>query len=372
MQPPPKHLPFHSIYRKNYEVVEERRGRVSFYPHTEQLPTLLRALNLEFYGKLPDRIARVDHRGSDFDKIVLHHAAMTFCQSLNRARADRLRLFDLPDANLVCKVAIVQQITEERPCGLTHRFRFYVGPDFFPEIRLAGRRLWFADHMLQRFSARVPNYVGEDLVNFLETFYGYPVISQPCGPGRAFIVPYRGSMLAFPYREETPGEYLITTCLTINEINSLSPELPPCVHNFHYSEAYNSPRLRHWLTLERFVEIHNYWTRKTQMTPLTDGKHEFKWDHKLGLMIRDVCARSGHGPGSRLQFLDQVPGPHVAMFKPSQKDMLVDEYDCCVKYGRKINLDWPAAFARRDAILHGSHGGPPASARASAMTATTI
>jgi hypothetical protein len=349
--PPPKHLPFHSIYRENYEVVEERQRKVSLYPHTEQLPLLLRALNLEFFSKLPDRIARVDHRGDGFHKIVLYHATMMFCQCLNRTRADRLRLFNLPNPDLVTKVSIVQQITEERPRGPVHRFRFYTGPDFFPEIRLSGRRLVFADHVLQRFSMRVPNYVGEDLANFLETFYGHAVISLPCGPGRAFIVPYRNSILAFPYREETPGEYFIATCLTLNEINRLPPELPPCVHNFHYAETYTSPKLRHWITIQRFIETYERWTKKQAMEPLTDGKKRFKWDHKLGLVMRDVCANDGHGRDSRLLFLDQIPGPHVTMLKPGQKEVLVDEFDCCVKCGG--TFDWPAAFARRDAILNG-------------------
>ena len=50
-----KHIPFESIYREQFEVVEERHGHVSLYPHTDQLPLLLRALNLEFLGGLPDR-----------------------------------------------------------------------------------------------------------------------------------------------------------------------------------------------------------------------------------------------------------------------------------------------------------------------------
>jgi len=66
-----KHLPFDSIYRSNCEVVEERHGHRRLYPHTEQLPVLLRALNLEFYGGLPGRIARVDRRGDGFHKLML-------------------------------------------------------------------------------------------------------------------------------------------------------------------------------------------------------------------------------------------------------------------------------------------------------------
>ncbi len=356
MLPPPKHVPFFSIYRENFEVVEERHGHVSLYPHTEQLPLLLRALNLEFYGKLPDRIARVDHRGDGFHKIVLHQSAMLYCQGLNRTRADRLKLFDLPDANLVTKISIVQHITEDCPRGLTHRFRFYAGSDFFPEIRLSGRRLLFADHVLQRFSSRVPNYIGEDLGNFLEIFYGSALISLPCGPGRAFMIAYNNSILAFPYREEMPGEYFITTCLTINEMHQLSAELPPCVHNFHYATDYTSPKKRHWLTPQRLLDTYGVWTKKSQMKPLTDGKTHFKWDHKLGLVMRDATIRQGFGPGSSIFFLDNIPGPHLALVKPGNKEVLFDELECCQYCDAKF--DWAPAFARRDAILAGPHAAP--------------
>src|SRR3954465_9004205 len=101
-----KHIPFQSIFRQEFEVVEQRQGNIRLYPHTSQLPILLRALNLEFYTALPDRIARVDHRGDGFHKIVLRHAALMFCSYLNGSRKDELRLFALPNPSLVTKVAI--------------------------------------------------------------------------------------------------------------------------------------------------------------------------------------------------------------------------------------------------------------------------
>jgi hypothetical protein len=48
-----KHNPFQSIYREDFEVLEQRIGHTSYYPHNEQLPLLLRAINLEFHGGLP-------------------------------------------------------------------------------------------------------------------------------------------------------------------------------------------------------------------------------------------------------------------------------------------------------------------------------
>ena len=175
-----KHQPFRSIYR-DFEVIEQRIGHVCYYPHTEQLPLLLRAINLEFLGGLPDRIAHVDKRADGFHKIIRHHAALLYCASINRARPDQLRLFQLMDHDLVSRVSVVQQISESHPLGRIHRFRFYAGEDFFPEIRLSGKRVAFADHVLQRFSARVPNNIGEDLTYLLLGFFGTPIVSMPVG-----------------------------------------------------------------------------------------------------------------------------------------------------------------------------------------------
>src|SRR5437588_627836 len=118
-----KHIPFQSIYSEQFEVVEQKHGHVHFYPHTDQLPILLRALNLEFLGSLPDRIARVDKRADGFHKLLRRQAAMMFCGNINSSRTDQLRLFELPDSDLVSRLSIVQQISEDTPRGRTHRFQ---------------------------------------------------------------------------------------------------------------------------------------------------------------------------------------------------------------------------------------------------------
>ena len=240
-----KHAPFQSIYRENFEVVEEREGKVTLYPHHSQLPVLLRALNLEFYGALPGHIARADARADNFHKIILKCAALMFCNIANASRTDELRLFQLLNRDLVSKVATVQQVTEHTRRGDCHRFRFYAGEDFFTEIRLSGKHVIFAGHVLQRFSSRVPNNVGEDLSMFLLAFFGSPAIALPVGPGRAFILPYLDSILAFPY-QESDTEFFVTTCLTINEINSFTREIPPQVVDLHYGTTYTRPKIRHW------------------------------------------------------------------------------------------------------------------------------
>jgi hypothetical protein len=309
-----KHNPFQSIYREQFEVVEQRLGNVTLYPHTDQLPLLHRALNLEFLGPLPGYIARVDKRADGFHKILRRNATMMYCSVLNGARADELRLYSLPDADRVARLTIVQQVTESTPLGRVHRFRFY-GPDgFFPEIRLSGKRIAFADHVLQRFSQRVPNPLGTDITNLLSSFYGNNLIGLPVGPGRAFVMRHMDSILAFTYKESA-DEYFLTTCLTVNEMSSLREERPVRAYNFHYGEAFTEPadRSEPVKNMAAYIEI---WRQRTPLEAVTSLRPEAKKDlrrewSRLAQNIREIALVEGHGPGSDIQFLDYIPGPRL-------------------------------------------------------------
>ena len=344
MNAAPKHSPFQSNYRPDFEVLEERHGKTRLYPHTDQLPLLLRALNIEFYGALPDHIARTDKRGDGFHKNLLKTAATLFCSCTNAARPDALRLMALPDGDLVHKVAIVQQITEDTRGGPVHRFRFYAGNGFMPDIHLSGKRLTFADHVLQRFSTRVPNNVGTDLSNFLLVFYGTPVVSMPVGPGRAFVFTYHESMLAFTYKEHD-GEFFVTTCLTINEINSMELELPVEVLSLHYGAAFTKPRIRNWMPVDWMLKLRECWERKIPLPPPHSLANVRDWP-KTASRVKDIEIKQGFGPGSRLVFLDDIPGPCVLTAKPDQTEMAFDERD----FYKKLDpaFDWDALFTERE------------------------
>lgn len=95
------HSPFHSSYLTNFVVLEERHGPITYYPRTEQLPLLARALKSEFECMLPHRIARVDERATDFRKIERKFAVEGFCHVVNTARSDGLQLMPLLDADRV-------------------------------------------------------------------------------------------------------------------------------------------------------------------------------------------------------------------------------------------------------------------------------
>lgn len=317
-----QHLPFQSQFREKFEVVEERSGHLSRFPHTDQLPLLLRALNLEFFNGLPGRIARVDERADGFHKILRYHAALAYCATHNAARPDRLRLFQLFDAHLVSHVSIVQQLTENHPLGRVHRFRFYAGPDYFPEIRISGKRVAFADHVLQRFATRVSDAVGEDLTQLLLGFFGSPIIGLTVGKSPAFVLPWRGSLLAFTYKE-TAEEYFLTTCLTVNEINSLEKCHPAPGYNAHYGPDFVRPRVRTWDTTRLMNILYDRWHQRIPLPapslPLPECivKQLKNW-HKRAHQTKDFAIADGHGPGSQLVFHDQIPGPYALELHPGQ------------------------------------------------------
>ncbi len=250
----------------------------------------------------------------------------------------------MPTPDLVSRLTVVQQITEDSRQGRFHRFRFYGGDDFFPEIRLLGKRIAFADHVLQRFSARVPNNVGEDLSNLLVTFFGAPMISLPVGPGRAFVTPVEKSLLAFTYKE-TDTEFFITTCLTIHEIHSMKLEVPPVAGTLHYGENYTRPAIRNWVPIQLMKTLYDAWERKNPLPAPPPHDPKRNW-HRMASWIKDIVVNAGHGPGTRLRFLDQIPGPCVVELLPGQEEFQHNE----IESYRAVSpeCDWDAIFAERD------------------------
>lgn len=343
-----KHLPFQSSYRPDFEVVEERQGHTRLFPHTAQLPALQRALNLEFRTGLPGPISRVDRTSKGFGKILLQSAATLFCLATNASRRDALQLFPVPDLDLVTRIAIVQHLTTDTPFGTAHRFRFFGGADFFPEIYLSGKRIAFAAHVLERFNERVPNHLGEDLSRLITAFYGGHSIALPVGSGRACLLPYRKSFLAFTYKESAE-EMFFTTCLTVNEINHLDLELPPQAFNLHYQLPFTPPRLRHWMPVKAMLTAHRYWENKVLIPPEPPPKHLRRW-HDTAAWIKDVTVKNGHGPGSRFLFVDHLPGPLTLSIKPTETEPQWDDLQACKT--AYPDEDWDAIVADLEKQRH--------------------
>jgi hypothetical protein len=210
-----KHFTFDSYYLPDFDVVEEREGNISRFPHTDQLPKLYRALNFEFYCGLPHRLSGLDHRAEDHKKIQLRRAAVMFCLYFNRARKDSMRLHPAIGQDKVARISIVQRIVERHEQGPLHRFKFYAGEDFFTEIYLNGHRIVFAGHALERFSERASNPFGSDLTNVLVAFFGAPAVLMLCNGDPAFTFRYANTVIAFLVRHsDSEPEYFLPTCLS--------------------------------------------------------------------------------------------------------------------------------------------------------------
>jgi hypothetical protein len=323
-----KHVPFQSIYRQEYEVVEEHRGNLRLYPHTDQLPIISRAINLEFYGSLPNKLAHVDHRADGLHKVILQEAVLMFCTGVNGVRSDKLRIHPLVDENFVTRPVVVQQISETTPRGIVHRFRFFSSDHFFPDIYYSGKSIAVSDHILQRFSARVADDIADDLVIFLLLLFGSPAVSMPVGPGRALVIPYQKTLLALTYTE-TDTEYFFTSCLTVHQINSLVLETPVQPVNLHYGPAFTRPPFRNTCPALWAAQVYERWQRKEPLPP-PEKRPTFLSDwHRLAYHIKPQVIKHGHGPGSRISFADYIPGPNILLHKPGQVDPCYEDLDAC-------------------------------------------
>ena len=337
-----KHREFHSIYLEDFEVVEQRQDNVRLYPHTEQLPRLLRALNFEFEAPLPKRIARVDHRGDGYHKLLRRIATGWFCTCVNATRSDNLRLYSVLTPDLVAKVAIAQLVTEARRRGSCHSFKFYAGPDFYTEVRLSGKRLTFVDHVLQRFATRVSNNMREDRSLFLlGLLSATELISIRLGPGRAFIVPCGYDILAYPYRE-SDTEFLILTCLTVNEMSGCEVEVPPRSYNLHYGTDFKKPTLRNWSPLARAKQNKQLWDDKTPVGSKLRPIRRW-WDEAPRLY--DYALSVGFGPGSQLWFQDRIWGPSAFQMSPGETEIWFDELADLRR--EEPGVDWDAVLTRQ-------------------------
>ena len=345
-----KHRPFDSIYRPDFEVVEKREGAVSYFPHTDQLPILHRALNLEFRGGLPSGIGKVNAKSDGFRKLLLAQSVSFFCDFANVARQDGVVLFQLLDGDLMARVAVVQQVTEMTRLGNCHRFRFYGGGDFQPEVYLSGKEIIFAEHVLQRFDQRVPHSLGQNLSLLLNCLLQGQILALPVNGGRAFIAGFGDSFLAFPFKE-SDSEYFITTCLSAKEVHALDPELPPQAFNFHYGRAFTSPVVRTWLPLNVLLNVYNSWEAKKPVEPILKPISEKNW-YRLASFMKDVAIKQGHGPGSQLRFVDDVFGPSFMEFRPRQVPVAWNDQLDYAKADPKY--DWENIIKQRDELARQS------------------
>ena len=315
-----KFKPFSSPYLPNFTVLEEQEGNTRRYPRTDQLPLLLRALNLGFNTHLPPHVARADKRANDFVKMERYTAAILFCGFVNEARPDGLRLHALLDDDRVARVSIVQQSVEKHNEGDLHRFKFYAGEDFFREVRVNGRRIVVAKHVLDRFTKRTQNPVGVDLTVFLDIIFGSPAILMSCGKSVALTYLHDNSILAFIVRpSDSAPEYFLATCLTCKEVPCPDGVGIPQAFIPHFGTEYKEPIIRNWNPTFLQQILFTLWKSKAPFINQAPTPKELKWATEAQ-KIKDYLKKEGHGVGSKLLFRDNIPGPGSIMLKPGQAE----------------------------------------------------
>lgn len=309
-----KHYNFGSSHLSNFKVEEESWRNVRLFPKTNQLPALHKALEREFSAPLSQIVSRVNAYSDDFWKIVRKACAFGFCHYINSGRPDKLRLFCLLDPNKVARITIVQQMTRHEPRGAIHSFRFYGGSDFFPEIRMSGRKLLFTDHVLQRFQQRAQNVLVEELSAFLNVFFNSCVIGMKVNRRDALMLASHKEFLVFAYRKD-PSEYVITTCLPKEMVHDLKAQLPAKVFTLHYGE-FKRPQVRNWNPLADMLRYEAEWRDKKPPEPV-EFLYEKDWPAKCNNFLPSLRA-AGYNSDSKLYFVDNIPGPHTLATTPGQ------------------------------------------------------
>jgi hypothetical protein len=309
-----KHFPFQSIYKPDFHVVEQVQNTVRRYPHTEQLPPLWDALKKDFRDGLSDRLAYLDHRGTGCNKIIRHMSALFFCNLVNSSRPDGIMLLPALNRDLVSQISVVQQVTESTLQGALHHFQFYAGDDFFTEIYLSGKRILFTDHALNRFYQRVPNNRGEEVSMFLVAFFISPTVVVPVNNGRGFALPYVDSVIALTF-EETDSEFIITTCLTVDEINSFPLEQAPRFLHLRYGAEFSIPTYSNLDREEWLSQLHSAWKHRVKLpAPIHRPAKARNW-REVAWHARDRAIAKGAQDGHSIEFQDGIYGPVAVAVK---------------------------------------------------------
>lgn len=131
--------------------------------------------------------------------------------------------------------------------------------------------------------------------------------------------------------------------LTLKEINTMGFEIPPLAINTHYGSAFKRPHIRNWLPFRLRLDYYTAWERKTLFTPPRIDP-DIRWQRRAS-HIRDIVEGMGHGPGSKLCFIDNIPGPYTLEIRADQEEPKFDEIARCSS--QMLSDEWPQLFAPR-------------------------
>jgi len=312
-----KRRQFEFLNDPSFAVLSETVGSQQLFPHTGQLAKLWRAINRDFLLPLPNKIRRADHRAKDSMKILRRFAAASYCGLFNTAREDRIQLHPLPDMDLVTQVTIVQQFTTKGSGGDVHHFRFYGGTEFFPEIRLNGKRIQITSHVLDRFEKRFPGDARAGLTNLLIVLFAHPWMTALINNSSVMVTPYEDTIFAFPF-DETATEFLLKTCLTVNEIHSFMPGPPTNVYNHHYAKHFSPPVARHWDPEKELERCRQLWVHRTPMRPDVPPLDKNETWLDLASKFTFTPEQLDFDQNTSCVFKDDIAGPVLHFHTPNQ------------------------------------------------------
>lgn len=309
-----RHWPLESVYLRDFEVLEERQHGRRLFPHTEQLPALSRAVDLEFYGGLPGRLAATDARGDSFRKLQLRELARGFCSVLNAARPDHLHVQPYYTPELVAQIGVVQQVSESGPGGMRHSFRQFRGQEFLPDIHLSGKRIVFSTHAIDRFGERAVTQYSHQVVELVRAFFfSVGAVLELNGTGPALAFRWGGSVAVMPF-EETANEFFILTTLGVNEVRSLALLDPPRVLHLHYGAAYTPPATRNFDPSDEIAALVKRWREQAPLkreSPADWERLRQKRWFMLAPQVKTVLQAKGYTEATRMFFHDDLHGPNI-------------------------------------------------------------
>ena len=331
---PPKLRDCSLKYLEDITLVEEiLPDGTRLFPHTGQLAMVSKAVDKEFFEALPRNLAITDHRGDDKRKYMLHKIAAHYCDFINATRDDELLFLPVWRRDLVGRVAIVQRVERVTAKGRQHGFRFYAAGAYFPDLLLSGKHIAFVTHVFDRFRDRAAPDQKLPLATLLTLLFDMPgLVMRVNHRESALVIGYPNrSLLALTF-EESPHQFLFTTCLTINEIHDLQAPSPLRRLDFHHGPDYPQPVI-HYTDVSSVVA--DYLARWPLKNPPYDFKSVFSmtqtkswfWHEK---MIVEHEEKKWH-QGEQIRFLgnfhsfgicryppDATPPPQLDPLPPTQ------------------------------------------------------
>ena len=141
----------------------------------------------------------------------------------------------------------------------------------------------------------------------------------------------------------------------MEEIHSLEMEVLPCGLNLHYDSNFKYPRIRNWSLTQAAEDLVQRWEKKEKIPDPPKIEKLPTWSY-IAATVKQVLEKQGHGPGSRILFLDNIFGPCPIELKPREAEPVFDGLAECRK--TRTDIDWDSLLAEQERQIN-SHKCPP-------------